>query len=687
MSGGSWTGKIHGLFVIGLLAAFPLICKAGFFPHPVHAASGNLVVLGDKAYKEGLYQLARQQWQQYIREAKGGQERYYAEMMVGETYILEGKFKEAAGWYGGRMKDFLPEDTGLRERFLYRYGEVLFKLERYQDVKSVMSVLLQEYPGGKYADQAAFMVGESAFRTGMYRESLPVYQMLSPGEEEIARMSLYRLAQAHYFLTEYEKAGRFFQRYFDRYPEDSLALMARYHLAESLFMEEKYLSAAYAYSEFGQRHPGHSLAPRALYREGEAYYREGRYREAAQALGRLLKDFPGNELILEGEFLKSLALIEMGRLEEASLALGGILDRTAAGDALRDRALYWLGVMAFEGERYRDVVLYLSKLNMESPDNVHLEDNLVKLGLSSLYLGEDEEAEKYFHEILEMGGFGRVTSMALFGLGEIAYRKGEFEAALEHYRKVDRRHLNTDSLPAYLWHAGESSFKLGETLQAERYFKSLTAVPLEDRQQRKAFYTLGMILMERERPKEALLRFDRALKVPGDDDERKILMGKARALIALDRITQAMAVLGEIILGTSDDLGVEAAQQLAALAEKQGEWPLVKKALSGWPGWPEASDRAKAAYLSARASCRLMEWEECLNLVEGNAALFSGEAGREGGLEDKSLLLRAFALEGLGQSKKAEELYESLRDSSSSPQLKELAGERLQNLNTGQSDQ
>ena len=646
---------------------------------PGHSAAlEDLIILAEKAYQEGLYQLARRQWLQFIDQAAGDQRRYRAVMMVGETYFMEKDYRQAADWYGKWAGEYHPDDLTMREHFLYREGEALFHQGRNRESMEVISGLIREYPGGRFSERASFLAGEGAFRLGAYSEALGFFIPLASGGGELARISLYRQAQSRYLLAEYDGAVPLFQQFFDRHPQDPLAPMARFYLADALFLKGDYLASAYSFAEFSRNHAGHAMAQRAVFREGEAFYREGRHREAIAAADRLTGVYPSGSLVPEALFLKAMSLVELGRLGEAVEALGSITaaDQELEGDLL-ERSLRWQGIISFELEDYGGAAASLGRLLREFPGGTGSGEVLLKAGLSSMQLGRNAEAEAYLDDLVGSSTDEMLLSSGHYGLGELAYRRGEHEKAVRHYEKVDSGMLKTEARGTFLWHAGESCLMLDRIDRAAEFIGELTDSPPGGGLASRAAFEVAVSLLENDRPEDSLTWFVKTLSLsPGDHLAGEAEYGRARALLKTGRDGEARAALKELSGNRKGDVGERAALELASLARAGADWQGVIDALSVRADWEEGSRRTEAAYHSAGAACRLEEWEVCLQAAGETIS----SAGEEGELADRALLLKAYSLEGLEREAEAVEVYDRLLGGEAAPEIREMARERLMDL-------
>jgi TolA-binding protein len=660
------------LCLTALILFFPLAGTPGH-----SSARDDLILLAEKAYQDGLYQLARKQWIQFIDQSAGDQRRYRAVMMVGETFFMEKDYRQAADWYGKWAGEYHPDDLAMREHFLYREGEALFHQGRYRESMEVISGLAREYPGGRFSERASFLAGEGAFRMGAYSESLGFFIPLASSGGELARISLYRQAQSRYLLAEYDGAVPLFQQFFDRHPQDSLAPMARFYLADSLFLKGDYLASAYSFAEFSRNHAGHAMAQRAVFREGEAFYREGRYREAVAAADRLTGVYPSGSLVPEALFLKAMSLVELGRLGEAVEALGSITtaDQELEGDLL-ERSLRWQGIISFELEDYDGAAASLGRLLREFPEGSDGEV-LLKAGLSSMQLGRNTEAEIYLDELVGSSADKELLSSGYYGLGELAYRRGEYETAVRNYEKVDPEMLKPEARGNFLWNSGSSYLNLERTDRAIESIGELTESPPGGDLASRAAFELAVILLEKDRPEDSLTWFEKALSLsPGDHLAGEAEYGRARALLKTGRDGEARAVLKELSGTRKGDVGERAALELAALARAGGDWQGVIDALSVWTDWEEGLRKTEAAYHSAGAACRLEDWDACLQAA--GETISSVEDGDE--LADRALLLKAYSLEGLEREVEAAEIYDRLLGGEAAVEIREMARERLMDL-------
>lgn len=107
--------------------------------------------------------------------------------------------------------------------------------------------------------------------------------------------ALYSKGYNQYSRDDMAGARSTFDRFLDRYPNDSLAANALYWKGETYYSEKDYAQAILTFKEVTGRFPKHHKAAAALLKIGMSYDRVGDRDNAVFYLRALLEDFPGSD--------------------------------------------------------------------------------------------------------------------------------------------------------------------------------------------------------------------------------------------------------------------------------------------------------------------------------------------------------------------------------------------------------
>ncbi|MEO1009220.1 MAG: tetratricopeptide repeat protein [Planctomycetota bacterium] len=354
----------------------------------------------------------------------------------------------------------------------------------------------------------------------------------------------------------------------DAFDESNLIAEARYDLGVALERSGRGDDATRAFDRFRRAHPDHAMAPDALYAMASLALAEGRIDRAASHAEAFVRAHGDHPLAGQAGFVLGEALFRQGDHERAA----GVLQPLADEDGeLGRRASY-------------------------------------RLGLSLRELGRADEAETYLARVASGGDADEAFLPALLARGEIAFERGDWDAAIEAF-------------DGYLDSADDGDESAGDALMKR-----------------------GLAYARSERPREALGDFGRVL----EDHAGGVHGAHARFEVA-----QAHLALG-------DDTSARAALR-GLLDEHEGSKfePYALRHLAGIAA--RAGDPAEAADLYERAAASGdAGFARSFAVERARALLDAGDpraaAGLLEGLDGEATTWRVIALARLGAHGDAIEL-------------------------------
>lgn len=212
-------------------------------------------------------------------------------------------------------------------------------------------------------------------------------------------------------------------------------------------------------------------ADEVLFRMAEAYRALDDPRAADEMYRRVFTEHPHGKYRHKAEFRRAELYIEERRFGDASILLEELLEADPPNE-LQVPSLYFLGSCY---ERTGD--LEKAEKNFERVTNVgdnHPYVAYACLALAQIYMKDEakvDQVTKLLERVAQVSESDRLAAEAQFLLGDVAYRKGDFEASAQAYRRLlqiypkDRRAEEADLQAAWSYvKAGhyEEALKLAE---------------------------------------------------------------------------------------------------------------------------------------------------------------------------------------------------------------------------------
>ena len=359
---------------------------------------------------------------------------------LGDLRARPGVYQEPASYYYALTRFYQGDLDGARAGF-----ELLADSERYAavvpgnlaqlyfaqgDYERVIAYAMPvvDRAGVRQRDQIHLLIGRSFFELGRYEEALPHLEFYAEGAERLAAADFYQLGYAQYRTGHYEQASANLRQLA---AEDSpLGQQALDYLGNAYLQLDQRAEARPAFLAVSRMAYDARLREEAAYNVAKLSYELGYDQEALAALQAI---GPDSRYHAEAQALLSRVVLKSRDYARALDVLDGM---DAPSPALRET---------------RQQVRVLR-------------------GLQLLAAGEDDEAEALLSRSLTEASDAHYKALALYWLGDLAYRRGELtEAGRRLTAFQTAAQAVTEALPPDA-NPATASYLLGYVnLKAERY--------------------------------------------------------------------------------------------------------------------------------------------------------------------------------------------------------------------------
>lgn len=226
------------------------------------------------------------------------------------------------------------------------------------------------------------------------------------------------------------------------------------------------------FSQFLTDYPNHPRSQEIRYLLGKTYLNTGKWKETRTVFLKILqenKNFESTDYVL---FWMAVAEVKLGNAEAARKALLSVVQQFPKFDWL-DYAYYLLGYLDF---RYRvsQAESSFKKASLISKHQELIRSSFFWLGILSYKQKHYETAIGYFQKV---GGDPPLTSReyskyALFWLGEVQLKLGQWKEARTSYRMYYERFPKDSLAPEVYWRIGLCEYRLGNQKEAIDVFQS-----------------------------------------------------------------------------------------------------------------------------------------------------------------------------------------------------------------------
>jgi soluble lytic murein transglycosylase len=312
-----------------------------------------------------------------------------------------------------------------------RMAELNLQLGNYAETIKIAEDILREEAGRNSAAQARFLLGQAKEGLDQWSAAVDVYQALwlnSPlhsvapeaksrwesiakereiTTERIPPEALFQRSLQFYGANSFETAlaemnqieGFPLQSYPAEYNGEAWIDELYFHRGMCHFRLKEYGKALETFEVILHHSRNKTMAEKSLYWMLLAHVRNGQKEEALQACTRFQDSYPQSSFMAQGLFLRATVLEDLGETSNAILTYREIAERFPQ-NPLRFAALWNAGWLLYQDENYSEALQTWDRLKTIEPPPRWLEKVLYWKGRALEKMGQTEEAEKDFGELL-----------------------------------------------------------------------------------------------------------------------------------------------------------------------------------------------------------------------------------------------------------------------------------------------
>jgi TolA-binding protein len=312
----------------GLLLAALAVAASLAGPAQALDEADRLMLVGEKAYEDGLYPLSRRVLERFLERFPGDRRAGDAMLLVGRARLSQGSLDAALDAFR-KAEGFTPV-PGKPEEARFWEAETLYRMKRFTDARAAYARVVSAEPASPLLPDA-----------------------------------LYSLGFADLELKRRDAAAADFRRLIKEFPDHATAPSATIQLARAL-IETKHADEAVAVLEpFAKKYPEHKLLPEARYYLARARLADGDTAEGVAELRTFARTYPGHELAASARRVALETQIKAGKKKE-------LAEEYTALMALKPQtpdSLYDAGAIAVGLDRAKDAEAAWARLRKEFPDH------------------------------------------------------------------------------------------------------------------------------------------------------------------------------------------------------------------------------------------------------------------------------------------------------------------------------
>lgn len=363
-------------------------------------------------------------------------------------------------------------------------AEILFLQGKYDELNSYVKPVLENPEAGtKRVPEMNRLAGEANYRAGKYQEALP-YLQKSIQRVGVDRNDRYILGYTYYRTGDCQKALSEFNLVANG--EDSLAQMAVYHMADCYVRLNEKNYARNAFKRAYEIGKDPKVMEDALFQYAKLSYELSfdPYNEAINALKNYLKTYPNTPRRDEAyEFLLNVYL-KTKNYEDALASLDEIQNKDLRLKEAYQMLAYNRGVELYEGRKYADAVLFFERaLKFPVDQEVNARAHF---WMAESYYGKGDypaALRKYDDLRNSAGAYStELYEQAGYGMGYVFFKLKQYdEASVSFRRYVAAKKGETRQRADAMLRTGDCYFVMKDNDQAVRWYDDAMRAGSDDR--------------------------------------------------------------------------------------------------------------------------------------------------------------------------------------------------------------
>lgn len=291
----------------------------------------------------------------------------------------------------------LKNDKAFSPVIPYYVTHIYYMQKEYDELLEIAPGLL-ERSTPKRKPEIARLIGESYYRTGKYKESIPyLNQYYNAFNEKVSPTNLYQMAYANYKIGNYEKAISYFKKIEDN--KDEMSQSANYHLAMCYVNVDKKSYALNAFNYAYTNNIDPDITADALYNFAKISYEldYNPYNQALEAFNRYVTEYPESPH--------------------------------------REEAMSYLTKMYLSTNNYAQALESIEKIQDKSPELLLAYQRILySMAISEYNNGKYDIAIGYFERSIELKKDRSFTAKSYYWKAECYFKKKDFDVSISDYK-------------------------------------------------------------------------------------------------------------------------------------------------------------------------------------------------------------------------------------------------------------
>lgn len=388
----------------------------------------------------------------------------------------DGVYDLAAEQFRQLLRDYPDSDRAGEAQ--YMVGEALYSAEAYTTAASEFQVFLVRFPYHPRARDAWYRMAQChAALDDDEKAGLAYVQFQGRfSVDDRSPQALILAAEAFLKVEDLDRAEHTLRHFFSQYPQNERQWKAKLLLAR-FFERSALVDSAFILLDEVIASQVSDLVPTALFNKGNLLSQTDRYDEAVAVFSRIIQMYPESDIIDRTYFRLGVLHYQQGRFQEAIPPFETIVEKYPASDRYASSQLYLAHALREAGDDTSAIEAYELCLGAEV-DSCYQEAQY-GLALSLANVGRTYEALEKLDHLERRFPRSTYASQAALKTGDLLLDLRNYEAAVDKYRAYITRHPEVGTSDQLQMTIGEIYEKKMKRYQraADEYHRVFTDYP------------------------------------------------------------------------------------------------------------------------------------------------------------------------------------------------------------------
>ncbi len=425
-----------------------------------------------------------------------------------------------------------------------------FKQGMYDLAAEEYTEFLDNYPNHEHAGRARYGLAVCLYRTGEYKKAIGhLRSVLKDRDFEHRDEALAVLGHSLLEEGEHKEALSAFDELLRKYPTSKHNQFAAACRIQTLYKMDKPQVAADACRSFIKKHSKSGYRPTVEYYLALSLSSSAKYAEAVDVLDGFLKNYTNSPYAADAMLLMGQCLENQDQLDAAAEQYRKMA--SSAPPPRRSEAVYSLGLVLFESQKYEKAIEQLTVILKKYPDSSYAAPARLQLGLAQYEASQYEQARKTLSEVVKKDE--KRAGRAKYWQARCDMSQKKYESARKILDELDGSEHAGKNAAAIAYDRANCAMAMSQYEQAAGEFKNFSQRFPKSKLVHEAAYNHAYCLHQLKNYQQSLSACREVAKSAEGTIKREAEELAAENLFMMDKYEEAAGAFKGLISSAGDD--------------------------------------------------------------------------------------------------------------------------------------